>query len=564
MKRSILSLAFLSLFVGMYSQTTSWTGAVDSTWHNAANWTAGVPTGTVDAVIGDANYSGTYQPAVLVGASCRALTLNNGFKINVYTKDTIKLGGNLSNNGAIQGDSANFAFNGGSVTVSGTGTAVYKSLYILSGVNCTISKDISLSGDLVVNGSLTATTPTISLVGSSPSVISGTGTITIGNLVQNKTNSYTRLETPVKVMSSLNLSSGIVYTSTSGLLTLADNATSTSGSNSSYVDGPVEKIGDDVFAFPLGNNGVWARLLISAPSLTTDGFVAQYHANPYSNTDSIALSSPVMVNVSKIEYWTCERSAGNSNVSVTLYWEDNTRSDLYDFNSIVVAHWNGSYWENEGSAGLIPLAQGNVTSIVQSSFSPFTFGSTSYSNPMPIGLLDFSAKLAGNGEVNLVWQTATETNNKYFTVERSADGVAYTPIVTVDGAGTSLVNHIYNYTDEQPFEGNTYYRIKQTDLNGNSSYSRVRMVQVSGNLSDLLVYPNPSNGQTFSVGFPSGAKISGITLLDAMGQVVLEEAVDDLQTDSVDLTASSKLAVGVYTVVAVGDEQSYKKKMIVY
>jgi hypothetical protein len=562
MKKCIFSSGFLLLAFGVFSQTTSWTGAADSCWHNPTNWTAGLPNDTMDVVIGDANYYGSNLPAVLSSASCKNLTLNSGFKLKVYTGDDIVVKGNLTNNGLIIGDSTSFVFEGSNVSLCGTGTAVYKTMTVLPGVNFTLNKNISLSGYLVVDGTLSATGKTISFVGPSPSVISGSGSIVLGDLVQNKDNSYTRLESPVTINGNLTLTNGVIYTSPSSMLTISNNATSGSGNKLSYVDGPMKKVGDEAFVFPLGNNGVWARCGISAPTLASDEFVAQYFSNPYSNTDSILASSPVMVNVSKVEYWTCERSGGSSNVSVTLYWEDNVRSDFSDYTSLVVASWDGSRWDNAGTSAIVPLSQGSITSEVQSSFNQFTFGSVSNTNPMPIGLTNFTAVLSVQQIVDLNWQTATETNNRDFTVQKSADGMNYETVAVVEGAGTSLVTHSYHVSDAEPFDGVTYYRIRQTDNDGKSTYSSVRVIQFENNRSDVQLYPNPSNGESITVGLPGSGKIQRVAIYNSMGQQVYQSELAGPDNASM-LVETNQLPRGVYTVVAVGDERSYKKKLVI-
>jgi hypothetical protein len=96
----------------------------------------------------------------------------------------------------------------------------------------------------------------------------------------------------------------------------------------------------------------------------------------------------------------------------------------------------------------------------------------SCSVPLPVELISF--KGSNQGDHNLLeWFTATEKNNDYFSVERSTDGVNFLAIGIVDGAGNS--NSLLNYSYSDPKEGEeiTYYRLKQTDFNGQISYSDV-------------------------------------------------------------------------------------------
>ena len=96
-----------------------------------------------------------------------------------------------------------------------------------------------------------------------------------------------------------------------------------------------------------------------------------------------------------------------------------------------------------------------------------------YWHLLPIELVSFSV-LQMENDVLFSWQTKTETNNDFFSLEYSFDGLSYTTLVDIDGAGTSSKVHTYTYVWEQiPYTGLLYFRLKQTDFNGDSSYSNV-------------------------------------------------------------------------------------------
>jgi hypothetical protein len=108
---------------------------------------------------------------------------------------------------------------------------------------------------------------------------------------------------------------------------------------------------------------------------------------------------------------------------------------------------------------------------------------------LPIELLDFSATPKSNF-VDLDWVTATETNNQYFMVQRSADGINFEDINRVEGAGNSSGVLFYTIKDHHPLNGISYYRLKQVDFNGAFEYSQVRSVNY--NSTGILIYPNPT------------------------------------------------------------------------
>jgi hypothetical protein len=89
---------------------------------------------------------------------------------------------------------------------------------------------------------------------------------------------------------------------------------------------------------------------------------------------------------------------------------------------------------------------------------------------LPVELLSFSA--AYNDKiVDLDWSTASEINNDFFTVEKTKDGVGFSPVVYVKSAGTSNQLLYYHASDQSPFEGTSAYRLKQTDFDGKYQYS---------------------------------------------------------------------------------------------
>lgn len=121
----------------------------------------------------------------------------------------------------------------------------------------------------------------------------------------------------------------------------------------------------------------------------------------------------------------------------------------------------------------------------------YTVGTTDpASTPLPIELLSFDAKICDKA-VCLEWVTAVEVNNDYFEIERSLDGHQWQSLVRLNGAGNSSGQLSYSYRDRLPLMGRSYYRLKQTDFDGTSSYSRIESVEFSIEI-DFDIYPNPT------------------------------------------------------------------------
>lgn len=126
-------------------------------------------------------------------------------------------------------------------------------------------------------------------------------------------------------------------------------------------------------------------------------------------------------------------------------------------------------------------------------------------------------------KVLLQWQTATETNNNFFTVQRSSNKDNWQDIATVKGAGNSSVAKEYSTTDNNPLKGTNYYRIKQTDFNGRYSYSEVGQV-VFGKGQVVNIYPNPAKDV---VSIESKESVKEVRIIDYLGREVSKLLVNN-------------------------------------
>jgi len=113
---------------------------------------------------------------------------------------------------------------------------------------------------------------------------------------------------------------------------------------------------------------------------------------------------------------------------------------------------------------------------------------------LPILLTNFDVQQNGQA-IEFNWTTASEINNDYFEIEYSYDGKNFNPLVWTEGAGTTTKEHDYTITvtNCHDITGLVYFRLKQTDFDGKSSYSDVKILQISGNDNNLFIYPNPAN-----------------------------------------------------------------------
>ena len=179
------------------------------------------------------------------------------------------------------------------------------------------------------------------------------------------------------------------------------------------------------------------------------------------------------------------------------------------------------------------------------------FGTTTLpaNAPLPIELTSFNARVNTQSNVDLTWTTATEINNDYFTIERTADGENWTSIAKEPGAGNSNSSIDYATTDTDPLQGVSYYRLKQTDYDGAYSYSEIRQVEISP-WNDLSVYPNPTTTNFSVEGLEQKVRA---TLYSSCGQKVRTLWINP--NEEIDVSA---MDAGIYYLNVIETQQHLK------
>jgi len=445
-------------------------------------------------------------------------TISGAAKINVGTLSSICFSGNsytlpndvFTTNPSIQ----NLIIDknsGQSITPGNQHFTISNRLTLTSGILNISGKKITINGDITKdNGTITTNTSTELVFNENPNLLEipnnmFTNSVGVGSLSMNRAGGVLLGDQDISIHDKLILSEGLLSTNTK--LIIFENTSSvgttplnnTPGSISSYINGCARKIGNTEFTYPIGNSEEYAPLSISAAQpggVNSDSFDACYfYTNPNSLYNISQLDS-MLNNVSSVEYWNLSRSNGNTNnVKITLSWD--TRSGIItDINQLVVAHWNGSKWETKGAS----LRTGDIGSgtVVSedfiSTFSPFTIGSLTQSNPLPVSLISLEAKCNQNGNY-LSWLTISETNNSHFIIESSPDYKKWTAIGQINGNGNS--NSLIEYVFKNDKIKNGYmYRLKQVDFNG--------VQEIHGPISfncgftnKTILYPNPTKNEIF-------------------------------------------------------------------
>jgi hypothetical protein len=287
--------------------------------------------------------------------------------------------------------------------------------------------------------------------------------------------------------------------------------------------------------------------------LALDGYhhLAEYEAagdtlkvypNPVENTDATG------------NYWDQPIVYGN-NLYFQYYFFSNGNSQLGYFDGTAL-HLIANPTSPALDYAALPFIFNNVLYFQMEALG---YGALGYFNSasLPVSLLNFTAQQQGSRSL-LQWQTADETDNDYFEVERSADGKTFTGIGKVAGHGTVTTKEKYQFTDNLPYSGRNYYRLKQFDFNGNYKYSNIETVNFE-TAEVFKAFPNPAVNSV-NLTLPSVAASSMIDVFDMNGKKVMEETIS-ANTISQTLDVS-KLAAGVYQMTLIQGTTQQTVKLV--
>jgi hypothetical protein len=289
---------------------------------------------------------------------------------------------------------ASFGVASGTITLSDD-LLLTSNLGILSGSTLNSNnKNISVGSNWNnASGTFTSGTGAVTFTGSGNKSIIRTvsgaaNTETFSHLVFNRESGKMTLGSVVQVNNSMTLTKGKIVAATGKHLSFADNATCSGGGVGAYVCGPVRKVGDDAFMFPLGDtllvdSVAWHPLGMSAPGATGDVFEGIYRA--VGQTFGTAMADNLDA-VSTNEYWTLQRISGTSTVTATIGFNKNS-SIVTNYDDMRVGLWDGSNWTSLGIAAVTPTgsASGLLTATLPVSMTV---------NPAPITISKKSVSIS--------------------------------------------------------------------------------------------------------------------------------------------------------------------------
>ncbi len=424
--------------------------------------------------------------------------------------------------------------------------------------NSTDNNYVKIQGNISCQGEITETgtgLPVLELDGILNQNINITGSIT--NNVEFKVNNPAgaTLQSALTLPYRLNLTNGKITTSLTNMLTLADNAVTAGASSVSFVEGPLRKIGDDNFTFPVGVGSIYAPVTITNASgeNTSDVFTAEYkRTNP--QTVRGPLVEPGMDHVSYVEYWTLTRDAGTALKKVAL--AVTPTSFCKSLATTYVSRWNGALWTSEGSTNggitlFPPYETGTITSTDDlAAFGDFTLITDQpfAINPLPVTLVSFDV-IKQNNTALLQWELAECcSKSTKFELQRSYNGSNFVTSKIIPGNETS---RFYQVIDNRLNPDLTYYRLRIVEEDGKISFSRiVTIVNVSRNLLLTAVASTLVTDITTVMITASGNHDAVLFITDMQGRVMLKREYQLSAGNTTIQLSAVNLVAGVYLIYA--------------
>ncbi|MBU1718139.1 MAG: T9SS type A sorting domain-containing protein, partial [Bacteroidetes bacterium] len=487
---------------------------------------------------------------------------------------------------------------GGIVTVEENGTiSAEGDVNNLAGSTIQVDGLISLEGDWTNDGTASlslagATMGTVEFSGSANQDIGGSVATTFEDFTIDKLFGIVSILNNTTITGKLTLTSGIIETGASTLICTSNLASDITGYNANgFIYGNLRKsitTNTDNYALPVGsannssgyhlamfvNNNLTgvSALNVSVASVTEAGNNIDANLDPAKAIEDGTLLSDVLSDAE----WSIEPvgAVSGGSFGVRLYVANISGISASEDNEFTVvkrpsASTSYADWDAFDATTAIPVGGapgrifgGGAGYALKTGFTTFSRFAIikSINEPLPIEMLSFTGVL-NDGNVDLFWTTFSEINNDYFTVERAginetSNLLQWEFVETVDGAGTSNFKIDYSTRDISPKSGISYYRLKQTDFDGNSSFSEPIAINNTNNgigTSNFLVYPNPSFNQVINiVGIKSYSpnELLYISVTDIMGRTVISMKIltDDIGFFSTAINRNNELVAGVYLI----------------
>ncbi|MFN5518461.1 MAG: T9SS type A sorting domain-containing protein [Bacteroidota bacterium] len=372
-----------------------------------------------------------------------------------------------------------------------------------------------------------------------PQTISSSNKEVFDNVLIN-TNQQVLLNAPIDVSGTLTLNSGKIQTGAYTVHHLnASPAALGTYNNSSYINGNYRRNvnATGTYAFPVGNAANLQDVVITLNSSSGMSNILAYFTSGLPATlpsTNCLINWSTVTNMLNGGYWTVEPNAYSSvNYGIELRQRGYTNFTGNSTMLGVIKRTNSSSpWQGTNYAGVngfhnnaTQTISGGVATAIRTSVTSFSdFGIGFTGTPLPVQLTAFDATVIPQRRVLLNWVTASELNSDYFEVQRSIDAVSFETIGKVASAGFSISELNYLLTDENPYSGISYYRLKQVDTADRFTFSAIRKVDITDGLDKKVqAYPNPV-GETLYIEGINNDALTQIVISDISGRALISQS----------------------------------------
>ncbi len=524
------------------------------------------------------------------------------FVVIARTGGTLSLKGNISSSqdwtftsGTVNASSfvSTVAFGGNSLNLASAGMSFYNVDVIGNTVtltnNLTVNNDLTITAGKIAPGSntinlagnwnnygtagFTEGTSTVVFNGTSIQALTSPGGENFNNVTVNNSGGGIQLANNTVVEAGLNMTMGDIDLNGNNLAlgqSVANNGTMARTAGSIINTGSFTRwfkpaaIAGSLGLFPMGTSTDYRPFSISTTaSPTAGGTITVAYNDAATNTAVTIADGASTVFVRKDLNWTLTTGNGLANGTYNLQAQGTGLGQIGNVADLRLTLANGIVGTAGTNAGTTANPQVNRTGLSAANLNnSFFIGSVSLTSPLPITLLNFTGSVV-NGEVVLHWSTSSEINNAGFTVQRSKDGIQWQNGQNVAGAGTSGLTNYYSATDANPYQGVSYYRLLQTDLDGKQTYSPILSFEIGNKGMSISIYPIPAS-QQLTIGLPSPGSTSAakyeINLFNSAGSLVQSRTATG--GNNVVLNVAS-LTAGVYYILVKGENATETRTVLI-
>jgi hypothetical protein len=256
-------------------------------------------------------------------------------------------------------------------------------------------------------------------------------------------------------------------------------------------------------------------------------------------------------------FWQIDKDGVSGTATITF---TATAGEVGTITSLIAQSWDAIIqWNDPLPSQTNTATSATVPGVILNASSPWALSGND--SPLPVELFYFNAEYK-EGKVDLNWITTSETNNDYFTVEKSKDAENFETAVLVSGAGNSNEERQYFTQDFEPYEGISYYRLKQTDFDGQYSYSNIVPVNYFNDNNTSFSWGQ--DGSSLNLNINSLYTGEGlIDVYDNSGKQVLNKNISLTNSQMNTTLNTNNLKSGFYIIrLTLGNEQQSIKVIV--